>query len=388
MEKTPVPDFFGIDEELSPEEKSTRDAVREFVDRECLPVIAEHFDRGAFPMALIPRLAELGLFGMHVDGHGCRRRSETVYGLVNQELGRCDSGLRAMVSVQNSLVMYPIDTFGSEAQRRRFLPPLSRGEIIGCFGLSEPGFGSDPGGMETRAEPDGKGFVLNGRKMWITNGPIAQVAVIWAKLAGEIRGFLVEADSPGYRASVVERKFSYRTSPTALIALEDCRVGAESLMPGARALKSVFACLNLARFGVACGAVGSAVACYQAARSFALEREVFARKIASYQLVQEKLACMLVEITKAQLVNYRLGRLMDRGVARPAQISLAKLNSVREAMDIARAARDVLGARGILADHHVMRHLCDLEAVSTLEGTAGMHTLVLGKEICGVSAFT
>jgi glutaryl-CoA dehydrogenase len=388
MEASPIPDFYDIDTELTAEETSVRQTVRDFVERECMPVIVEHFDSGTFPMALIPRLSELGLFGLPVDGYGCTRRSETVCGLINQELGRCDSGLRAMVSVQNSLVMYPIDAFGSDPQRRRWLPRMARGEVIGCFGLSEPGYGSDPGGMETRAETDGNGFVLNGRKMWITNGPIAQLALIWARLEGEIRGFLVEAGTPGFQATAIRRKFAYRTSPTAMITLDGCRVGAESLLPGARGLKSVFACLNRARFGVACGAVGSAIACYQVARSFALKRNVFERPIASYQLVQEKLAGMLVEITKAQLVNHRLGRLMDRGAARPAQISLAKLNSVREAMDIARAARDILGARGILADHHVMRHLCDLEAVSALEGTASMHALVLGKEICGVSAFT
>lgn len=388
METSAIPDFFGIDALLTAAEKTRRQYAREFVDQECLPIVAEHFDRGTFPMHWVSRLAELGLFGLHVAGYGCTPGSETVYGLVSQELGRCDSGLRAMFSVQNSLVMYPIHAFGSDLQRRLWLPKMARGEVIGCFGLSEPGFGSDPGGMQTLAERVGEGFALNGRKMWITNGPIAQVAVIWAKLEGEVRGFLVEAGTPGYQATTIQRKFSYRTSPTALIVLENCRIPAENLLPGAKGLKSVFACLNRARFGVACGALGAAVACYQAARTFALERQVFKRRIASYQLVQDQLARMLVEITKAQLLHHQLGRLMDAGTARPAQISMAKLNSVREAMSIARAARDILGARGILADHHVMRHLCDLEAVSTLEGTAGMHTLVLGQEITGISAFT
>jgi glutaryl-CoA dehydrogenase len=388
MEKTTTPDFFGIDDLLTEAEKARRQAVRDFVVDECLPIIAEHFDRGTFPMHLVPRLAELGLFGLHVEGHGCAPGSETVYGLVSQELGRCDSGLRAMFSVQNSLVMHPINAFGTDSQRRRWLPKMARGEVIGCFGLSEPGFGSDPGGMQTRAVREGAEFVLDGRKMWITNGPIAQVALIWARLEGEVRAFLVEAGTPGYQATAIQRKFSYRTSPTAAIALDNCRIPADNLLPGARGLKSVFACLNRARFGVACGALGAAVACYQAARAFALERKVFDRAIAGYQLVQDQLARMLVEITKAQLVNHRLGRLMDAAAARPAQISLAKLNSVREAMTIARMARDILGARGILADHHVMRHLCDLEAVSTLEGTASMHTLVLGQDITGISAFT
>jgi glutaryl-CoA dehydrogenase len=361
--------------------------VRGFVDRECLPIIAEYFDRGEFPTRLIPRLAELGLFGLHIDGAGSGRRSETSYGLVCQELGRCDSGLRAMVSVQNSLAMLPIHAFGSEDQRRQWLPAMARGEVIGCFGLSEPGFGSNPAGLETTAVRDGGDYLLNGRKMWITHGTIAQVAVIWAKLAGEIRGFLVETGAVGFHATPIKRKFAYRTSPTAFITLKNCRIPGDSILPGARGLKAVFQCLNPARFGVACGALGSAIACYQEARAFALERRVFERAIGSYQLVQEQLAHMLVEITKGQLVNYHLGRLLDSGQARPAQISLAKLNAVSEAMAIARTARDILGARGILADHQVIRHLCDLEAVSALEGTAGMHTLVLGQEITGIPAF-
>jgi glutaryl-CoA dehydrogenase len=387
MEIRPFPDLYDVEALLAPEERALRDRVREFVDRECLPVIAEHFDRGAFPMHLSPRLAGLGLFGVHVEGYGCRPLSETAYGLVCQELGRCDSGLRAMVSVQNSLVMLPIHRFGDEDQRRRWLPGMAAGEIIGCFGLSEPGYGSDPGGMETRAERDGAGYVLNGRKMWITNGTVAQAAIIWARLEGEIRAFVVESDAPGFAAAPIRRKFAYRTSPTARITLADCRVPAGSLLPGAAGMKSVFQCLNPARYGVACGALGSAIACYQAARSFALERRVFGRAIGAYQMVQEKLAQMLVEITQGQLVNHRLGRLLDAGAARPAQISLAKLNAVADAMNIARLARDILGARGILADHHVMRHLCDLEALSTLEGTASMHTLVLGQEATGISAF-
>jgi glutaryl-CoA dehydrogenase len=388
MDKRAIPDFYNVDALLTEEEKAFRQTVRDFVEGECLPIIADHFDRAAFPMHLIPRMAELGLFGLHVKGFGCLPQNETAYGLASQELGRCDSGLRAMMSVQNSLVMFPIDSYGSDEQRRTWLPKMARGQAIGCFGLSEPGFGSDPGGMQTSAVREQGGFVLNGRKMWITNGPIAQVAVIWAKLDNEINGFLVEAGTPGFHATPIQRKFAYRTSPTALISLEDCRIPAENRLPGARGLKSVFRCLNLARWGVACGAVGAAEACYQSARAFALERNVFDRPIGSYQLVQSQLSGMLVEITKAQLVNYHLGRLMDRGAARPAQISLAKLNHVREAMTIARTARDILGARGILADHHVIRHLCDLEAVSTLEGTASMHTLVLGQEVTGLSAFS
>jgi glutaryl-CoA dehydrogenase len=295
--------------------------------------------------------------------------------------------LRALFSVQNSLVMFPICIFGSEKQRRKWLPDMARGDVIGCFGLSEPGFGSNPAGMEMRAQKNKNGFVLNGKKMWITNGTIAKVAIIWAKCDGEIRGFLVETGRPGFRATPIQRKFSYRTVPTALIDLKDCAIDADSILPGAKGLKSIFECLNFARYGVACGAVGSAVACYQAARAFALKREVFDRAIAGYQLVQDRLARMLVEITKAQLIGYHLGRLLDAHKARPAQISLAKMNNVKEAIKIARIARDILGARGILADHHVIRHLCDLEAISALEGTDSMHTLVLGQEITGIPAF-
>ena len=383
-----IVDFYQTDDLLGTEEKKIRDTVRAFVDKECMPVIAEHFDRGTFPRKLIPRLAGLGLFGIHVDGYGCSKSNHTTYGLICQELGRCDSGLRAMFSVQNSLVMFPIYRFGSEQQRERWLPELAAGTRIGCFGLSEPGFGSNPAGMETRAQKKKGRFILNGKKMWITNGTIAKLAIIWAKYNEEIRGFLVETDNPGFRASPIQRKFSYRTSPTAMIELKDCTIGENNMLPETRGLKSIFECLNFARYGVACGAVGSSIACFQAARAFALDREVFDRPIAGYQLVQDRLVRIMVEITKAQLINYHLGRLLDEHRARPAQISLAKMNNVQEAMKIARLARDILGARGILADHQVIRHLCDLEAISALEGTDGMHTLVIGKEITGISAFT
>jgi len=380
-------DFYQIDALLSAEEKRIRDDVGVFVDKECMPVIAEHFDQGTFPLKLIPRLADLGLFGVHVDGYGCSEKNHTVYGLICRELSRCDSGLRAMFSVQNSLVMFPIYKFGSEKQRQKWLPEMAKGNVIGCFGLSEPGFGSNPAGMQTRAQMKKGHFVLNGKKMWITNGTIAKLAIIWAKWDDEIRGFLVETDTPGFRATPIQRKFAYRTSPTALIELKDCTIETGNLLPDAKGLKSVFQCLNFARYGVACGAVGAAISCYQAAKAFALGREVFGRPIAGYQLVQERLVRMMIEITKAQMINYHLGRLMDENRARPAQISLAKLNNVHEAIKIARIARDILGARGILADHQVIRHLCDLEAISALEGTSSMHTLVLGKEITGISAF-
>jgi len=380
-------DYFQIGTLLAGEERLFRDKVKEFVDEECMPLIATHFDGGTFPMELIPRMAAMGLFGLHVEGYGCAKTSHTIYGLTCQELGRCDSGLRALFSVQNSLAMYPIYAFGSEEQRMRWLPRMAKGEVIGCFGLSEPDFGSDPSGMKTRAVKQGNQYLMNGTKMWITNGSIAHVAIIWAKMNDEIRGFLVEAGTPGLQITPIQRKFSYRTSPTSLLILKDCTIPEENLLPGTKGLKSVLSCLNYARFGVACSALGSAIACYEAAEIFARKREVFEKPIASYQLVQEKLVEMVLEITKAQLLTYHLGRLLDQHEARPAQISMAKLNSVREAMKAARVARDILGARGILADQHVIRHLCDLEAMSTLEGTENIHTLIIGQDLTGISAF-
>jgi glutaryl-CoA dehydrogenase len=380
-------DYFRAETLLTEAERLYRDRIRKFVDDECMPLIADHFDKGIFPMDLIRRMAEMGLFGLHVDGYGCQKMSHTIYGLICQELGRCDSGLRAMVSVQNSLVMYPIYTFGSEEQKKRWLPKMARGEAIGCFGLSEPDFGSNPSGMATRAEKRQEGFLLNGTKMWITNGSIAHVSLVWAKMGGEIRGFLVEAGTPGFQSTLIQRKFSYRTSPTSLLVFKDCVIPEENLLPGASGLKAVLQCVNHARFGVACGALGSAIACYEVAKDYAGKREVFEKPIGSYQMVQEKLVRMVVEITKAQLLTYHLGRLLDQDRAKHTQISMAKLNNVREAMKIARMARDILGARGILADHQVIRHLCDLEAISTLEGTESIHTLIIGEDLTGISAF-
>ncbi len=380
-------DYYQIELLLTEEERLSRNKARAFVDEECMPTIADHFDKGTFPMELIPRMAEMGWLGLHVDGYGCKKASHTIYGLICQELGRCDSGLRALFSVQNSLVMFPIHAFGSEEQKRKWLPRMAAGEVVGCFGLSEPDFGSNPSGMLTRAEERGDSYVLNGTKMWITNGSIAHLALVWAKVDKEICGFLVEVGTPGFQTTPIQRKFSYRTSPTSLLIFRDCKISKENLLPRARNLKSIFQCLNHARYGVACGALGSAIGCYQAAKAFASERKVFETPIASYQLIQGQLVRMIVEITKAQLVTYHLGRLLDENRARHTQISLAKLNNVREAMKIARMARDILGARGILADNHVIRHLCDLEAVSSLEGTENMHTLILGEDLTGISAF-
>jgi len=380
-------DYFQMEALLTVEERSFRDKVRKFVDEECTPLIATHFDSGTFPVELIPRMTETSLFGLHVDGYGCKKASHTIYGLICQELGRCDSGLRAMVSVQNSLVMYPIHAFGSEEQKIRWLPKMARGELVGCFGLSEPDFGSNPSGMMSSAVKQKNHYLLNGTKMWITNGSIAHVALVWAKMDDEIRVFLVEAGTPGFQATLIQRKFSYRTSPTSLLIMKDCAIPEGNILPGAKGLKSVLSCLNYARYGVACSALGSAVACYEAAEPFTRKREIFEKPIASYQLVQEKLVRMVLEITKAQLLTFHLGRLMDQDKAKPPEISMAKMNNVREAMKIARMARDILGARGILADHHVIRHLCDLEAMSTLEGTESIHTLIIGQDLTGISAF-
>lgn len=380
-------DFMELSHLYSEEEKTLRQKVKDFVDREAMPVIARFFDKAAFPLELIPKMAAMGLFGVHVRGYGCRPATHLGYGLICQELGRCDSGLRALFSVQNSLAMLPIDLFGTEEQKQKWLPQMAKGDAIGCFGLSEPGFGSNPGGMETRAEKKGGAYLLNGHKMWITNGAIAHVAVIWAKTDGVIRGFLVEKGTPGFKSAPIRRKFSYRTSPTAALHLKNCLIPEENLLPGTRGLKSILQCLNHARYGVACSALGSAMACFEAAKTFARHRRVFDRPLASCQLVQDQLVRMISEITKAQLLAYHVGKALDEGRAKPAQISLAKQNNVREAMTIARMARDILGARGILADHQVIRHLCDLEALSTLEGTHSIHTLIIGKEITGLSAF-
>jgi glutaryl-CoA dehydrogenase len=369
-------------------ERFIRDKIRKFVEEECMPLIVTHFDNGTFPMRLIQRMAEMGLFGLHVDGYGCKKASHTIYGLICQELGRCDSGLRAMFSVQNSLVMYPIYAFGSEEQKMRWLPKMAQGEVIGCFGLSEPDFGSNPSGMETRALKQKNYYLLNGTKMWITNGSIAHVALVWAKLDDEIQGFLVEAGTPGFQTTLIQRKFSYRTSPTSLLILRDCLIPEGNILPWTKGLKSALSCMNYARYGVACSALGSAIACYEVAEAFSQKRQVSGKPIASYQLVQEKLVRMALEIIKAQLLTYHLGRLMDEHKERPPEISMAKMNNVREAMKIARMARDILGARGILADHHIIRHLCDLEAMSTLEGTEAIHTLIVGKDLTGISAFS
>ncbi len=387
-------DYYAIDDLLSEDERAIRDTVRRFVEQEYLPLVRRHFEAGTFPMELVPRLAALGCLGPTVPAeYGGAGLGGVAYGLIAQELERGDSGLRSFASVQSSLVMYPILTFGSEAQKRRWLPRMARGEAIGCFGLTEPDFGSNPGGMTTRARRERGGFVLDGTKRWITNGSIADVAIVWAKLDGEgdgpraIRGFLVEKDRDGFSRPLMHGKWSLRASVTSELILEECWIPEESLLPATAGLKSPLMCLTQARYGIAWGAIGAALACYECALDYARSRVVFDRPIGGYQLVQAKLVTMLAEITKAQLLAWRLGRLKDDGAMRPEQVSLAKMNNVSQALAIARLARDVLGANGISDEYPVIRHLLNLETVNTYEGTEDIHRLTLGRDLTGLSAF-
>jgi len=380
-------DFFGLDDLLSSEEKMTRATVKQFVDREVLPTIERHFAGETFASELVPRMAELGMFGANLKGYGCAGMNNVAYGLIMQELEAGDSGLRSFASVQSALSMYAIYAFGSEDQKQRYLPEMARGKLIGCFGLTEPDHGSDPGGMETRARRDGRGWVLNGTKRWITNGTIANVAIVWAKVDEGITGFLIEKGTPGFSAHDIKGKFSMRASITSELVLEDVRLDDNSRLPEARGLKAPLACLTQARYGIAWGAIGAARTCYRCALAYAKSRKQFSRPLAGYQLVQNKLVRMMTEITKAQMVCLRLGRLKDEGKARPEHVSFAKRNNVGEALDIARAARDILGANGIVNEYPVIRHMLNLETVNTYEGTYDIHTLILGRDITGESAF-
>jgi glutaryl-CoA dehydrogenase len=381
-------DYYHTDELLNGEERGVRDTLRRWVENQYLPKVGAYFDEGVFDLDLIPQLAELGLLGIKIKGYGCPGMSNVVYGIACQELERGDSALRSFVSVQNSLVMYPIDTFGSEAQKARWLPALARGEKIGCFGMTEPDAGSDPQHMRTRAVRKGSDYLLNGSKMWITNGELADVAVIWAHTEEGIRGFLVEKGMPGFQAFPIPWKYSLRASVTSSLALDNVRVPAENLLPGAEGIKSGLMCLNQARFGIAWGAAGAAMACYETALEYAKSRIQFDVPIASFQLVQAKLVNMLTEITKAQLLCIQLGRLKDAGRATHAQVSLAKRNNVAEALKIARTAREILGANGITLDYHAIRHMLNLESVYTYEGTHDIHTLNIGRDITGHDAFS
>ena len=379
-------DYYGLDELLDEEERMTRASVRSFVEREVLPVIERCHSEEQFPRPLIARMGELGFFGANLKGYGCAGLSNGAYGLIMQELEAGDSGLRSMASVQGSLAMFAIWRWGSEEQKQRWLPAMASGRAIGCFGLTEPDHGSDPGGMETRARRDGSGYVLSGVKRWITNGSIADVSVVWAKDGETIRGFLVERGTPGFSAHDIKGKFSLRASITSELVLEDVRVPAAALLPGAEGLGGPFSCLNQARYGIVWGALGAARTCYLTALRYAQERKQFDRPIAGYQLVQQKLVHMLSEITKGQLLAWRLGKLKDAGTMRPEQVSLAKRNNVSVALDIARLARDILGANGIVNEYPVIRHMMNLETVNTYEGTYDMHTLIIGRDITGLDA--
>ncbi len=381
-------DLYNIDRLLSEEERMVRDTVRKFVSERVLPIIGEHFEAGTFPRELIPEIAELGLFGMHLEGYGCAGLNAVSYGLACQELEAGDSGLRSFVSVQGSLAMFPIHAYGSEEQKNRWLPRMARGEVIGCFGLTEPDSGSDPGSMRTNARRDGDSYILNGTKMWITNGGIADIAVVWAKTDDGIRGFIVERGAPGFTTSDVHHKLSLRASVTSELHFEECRVPAGNMLPNVRGLRGPLSCLDEARFGIAWGAMGAARACYEVALDYAKTRVQFGRPIAGFQLVQQKLAIMATELVKAQLLALHLGRLKDEGLLHPVQISIAKRNNVREAIKTAREARTVLGANGITLEYPISRHSNNLESVFTYEGTDDIHTLVIGQAITGMNAFS
>ena len=381
-------DYFRLDELLSEDELMVRKTVRDFVDQRVLPIIEKHYEEGTFPLDLVSQMAELGLFGSTFPAkYGCAEMNNVAYGLVMQELERGDSGIRSFASVQSALVMYPIFRFGSQSQKDTWLPKLASGRAIGCFGLTEPDYGSNPGGLITRAERRDGGYMLNGAKMWITNGSIANVAVVWAKLEGKIKGFLVEKGTKGFSAPEMRGKHSLRASVTSELVFQDCLIPEENILPDSDGLKSPLKCLSQARYGIAWGAVGSSMACYDAALQYAKSRIQFDKPIASFQLTQEKLVHMLTEITKAQLLCLQLGRLKDQGKEKFTQISLAKRNNVHEALGIARMAREILGANGILNEYPVMRHAANLESVKTYEGTHEMHTLIVGEDITGIAAF-
>ena len=381
-------DYFNIRSLLSEEELMIRDLVREFVSEEVIPIIEEHNREGKFPLQLVPKIAEIGLLGSTLPSkYGGAEMNNVAYGLVMQELERGDSGIRSFVSVQSGLVMYPIYSFGSDKQKEKWLPQLAKGERVGCFGLTEPDYGSNPGGMVTKAEKVDGGYKLNGAKMWITNGTIADVAVVWAKLKGVVKGFLVEKGMKGFSAPEMKGKHSLRASVTSELVFEDVFVPEENLLPKTEGLKNPLMCLNQARYGIAWGVVGSMMACYDAALNYAKSRVQFSKPIAAYQMTQEKLVYMLTEITKAQLLNIQLGRMKDNGTLKHTHVSLAKRNNCEKALDIARVAREILGANGILDEYPVMRHSANLESVKTYEGTHEMHTLIIGEDITGFAAF-
>ncbi len=391
-------DFLNLDASFSEEELLVRRTARDFVDASIVPIIEECFREGRFPRQLVPLMGELGFYGASLEGYGCAGMSNVEYGLVMQELERGDSGLRSFVSVQSALVMYPIFTFGSDEQKNAWLPAMATGEKLGCFGLTEPGFGSNPAGMTTRARKSGNEFILNGEKMWITSGSIADVAVVWAKLDGagsgksddadSVRGFLVETNRPGFSAHDIHGKWSLRASVTSGLTLQDVRVPEANILPGAIGLKSALMCLNQARYGIGWGAIGAAMDCYSTALNYSKARKQFHdQPIASHQLVQEKLVWMASEIAKAQLLSLQVGRLKDKSKAGHQHISMAKRNNVWMALECARLARDILGANGVTEDYPIMRHSMNLESVKTYEGTHDIHTLVIGQNLTGIGAY-
>ncbi|MGH8274580.1 MAG: acyl-CoA dehydrogenase family protein [Gammaproteobacteria bacterium] len=387
MEKLDPADLYAVGNLLTDEERLARETTARFVDERALPLIPEAFEKARFPDELIPEMAELGLFGSYFEDYGCAGLSGTAYGVICQELERGDSGLRSFVSVQTSLVMFPIHEYGSEEQKERWLPDLAAGKAIGCFGLTEPHGGSDPGNMKTVAKKQGGDWVLNGAKMWITNGSIADVAVVWAKTDEGVRGFLVEKDMKGFDAPEVHHKMSLRASVTSALYFDDVRVPEANVLPGVKSLRGPLSCLTQARYGITWGAIGAAVACYNEARAYAAERTLFGRPLDHNQLVQARLAGMARGITAAQLFSWRLGQLKDQDRLHPNQVSLAKWNNVRMAIDVARDARDLLGGAGITTEFCPIRHALNLESVITYEGAESVHQLAIGREITGVSAF-
>lgn len=381
-------DYMLVDSQFDEQELMVRQTARRFVDEQVIPVIRECYRDGRFPSELIPQLGALGFLGANLEGYGCAGMSNVEYGLIMQELERADSGLRSFVSVQGALVMYPIFTFGSEEQKQRWLPELQSGRAIGCFGLTEPGFGSNPSGMTTTATADGDAWILNGEKTWITNGGVADVAVVWAKTESGVQGFLVERGTAGFTTSDLHGKLSMRASVTSSLSFSNCRIPAANVLPNAKGLRSALACLTQARFGIGWGVLGAAMDCYETARQYAIDRKQFDdRPIASHQLVQEKLAWMITEITKAQLLALHSGRLKDKGKLEPAHVSMLKRNNVAMALECARLSRDLLGANGIMDEYPIMRHMCNLETVKTYEGTDHIHTLVIGERVTGVAAY-
>jgi glutaryl-CoA dehydrogenase len=381
-------DYFNLDDVFDKDDILVRDTIREFVDDNVIPIIEKHNRECTFPMDLVPKMGELGLLGATLpEEYGCAGMNNIAYGLVMQELERGDSGIRSFASVQSALVMYPIFTFGSDEQKKQWLPKLASGEKIGCFGLTEPDFGSNPSGMKTRAEKKGDRYVLNGAKMWITNGTIADVAVVWAKLDGVVRGFLVEKGTKGYTAPEMKGKHSLRASVTSELVFEDCEIPGENILPKSGGLKSPLMCLNQARYGIAWGVLGAAMACYDSALQYSQTRIQFDKPIGSFQITQEKLVYMVTEITKGQVLCWRLGQMKDAGTLHHTHVSMAKRNNCYHALEIARLSRGILGANGILDEYPVMRHAANLESVMTYEGTHEIHTLIIGQDITGIAAF-